>query len=413
MTTEKTSPVGCASATGLKERVTLTNFSKPTESAERVNGVPGEFPPKVSALDVAKVILPDIFALSEAMQWPIEGPGLNFAWFRGNDQTPSLNIRDDGAVYFDFVVGTGGGAIDLLGAVENLDRKQACRRFIAVAALVQSRMSHDEIRRCYDEAANPPPQEVRNARATCEAVRREAEQAERRSFWTRLAPMTALTESELQQIIVVRRWPQEAIIGLQRAAELGILLRCGSRPEPCYVVTDAARLSAKERRLDGNEVRPGAKSTCLPGSLSRWPLGTAAVATGDQVILVEGETDQMAMIALVAMFAQGALADTKVISLAAGTNIHNDAIQILKERGRHVTAIGDADDAGRAAIVRWTALLTMAGIPNASATIEGVVPDAGDVSDLLSALEKEPEHSAKLAAWVESLICPTTGNRTS
>jgi hypothetical protein len=405
------SPAGPGSTAGLTQAPDeLTNDHQGKRSEVRVNG-PGQFLQfkDPSPLDLAKAIIPDILTLAEALDWPIEGTGLNYAWYRGNTNTPSLNIHEDGEVWFDFALGFGGGAIDLLKQVEDIDRRAACLRFIEISVVVQAAMSTAEKLRAYEAACGSESIEQKQARVTANKIRDEARKSEARSKWTKLYQLDEPTDQELGQIISIRRWPLSAGIGLRHAQNRGLLYVLHEGVNSSFVVTDRDRVSAKRRRLDGNPWPKGAKSLCLYGSENRWPIGTAAIRTGDHVILVEGETDQLAMICLLEMFDPEALAHTSVVSLSASTPIHPAAMVVICARAQAFTIIGDADDAGQDAAARWTQQLKREGFlnPLRNRSVHDVDPNSKDVSDLLTLLTNKPDIRASLRAWVGSLAAET------
>jgi hypothetical protein len=389
-------------ATGLERKQgPISDEQNITSPATPVNGQ-GQI--RWSPLEAAKAIIPDLFTLATELHWPIETTGSNFAWYRGNTDTPSLSIKEDGVVWYDFKLGQGGGPIELLGVVEKLDRRSACRRFIDISAVIQRKMTHEQRMAIFSGGAIVASLEAAESRALDEELRRESESVDRREYWARSHQLRSPDDDDIARIINSRRWPESAALGLKHATDLRLLFRsdgyCGSA---IYVVTDSSRRSAKIRRLDGCEIHPGRKTTSMPGSSSRWPLGTASVVRGDDVILVEGETDQLAMFSLIAIYARASLARTIVISLSAGTGVHDEALHRIKLWARLVTVIADEDEAGRAAVVRWTEQLTDAGVSVRTASVADVAEDVKDVSDLLSKLKLFPNLSGRLDRWVQSI----------
>jgi 5S rRNA maturation endonuclease (ribonuclease M5) len=354
-------------------------------------------------LEVALALVPDLFTLAALLDWPIRGPGTTFAWFRGNTNTPSLRIDDDGQRWYDFREGKGGGPIQLLARVEDLDNKAACRRFMQIAGKVAQKLTHDELMAVYAGASVSSTRDTAERRAIAASERREAEQSEWRSKWEMIAPFKEPSDECLDQILQIRGWPRLAIQGLRHARSIGILFAERWYGQPGFVVTDSRRLSAKVRRLDGLVYSTGAKAKALPGSVGNWPLGAEGIRNQDRVILVEGETDQLAMYSLMAMYAPGSLARTTVVSLSAGSRIHELATHRIKERASCVILIADNDDAGHAAVGRWTEQLTDAGVPVSTASVAGIAEGVKDVSDLLGKLDQFPNLDRRLGDWVGSL----------
>lgn len=409
------SPAGLGSTAGqIQETNELTNVHQNTRGKKPVKG-DAQFLQvrEPSPLELAKAIIPDIFTLAEVLGWPLEGPGKNFAWYRDNTDTPSLNLREDGEVWFDFALGQGGGAIDLLALVENLDRKEACRRFIEISAEVQTKMSLSESMRAYEVACHRETAEEAQGRAAARRTSAEADKSDARSKWKAMYPLDTPTDDELTQIITLRHWPLSAGIGLRHAIHRGLLFSLQDYRNPAFVVTDSDRCSAKKRKFDGQPWLNGAKALCFPGSENRWPIGTAAIQNGDHAILVEGETDQLAMICLLEMFAPETLATTTVISLSASTPIHPAAMMVISARAKCMTIIGDADDAGRAAVDRWTQQLEHEQFPHPvrRGAVSAVDHDAKDISDLLSLLTNTPDLHSSLREWVGSITTTETDHQ--
>jgi 5S rRNA maturation endonuclease (ribonuclease M5) len=352
-------------------------------------------------LDIAKATIPDIFALARILEWPVESGGLQYAWYRENTNTPALSIREDGVVWYDFGLAVGGGVIDLLARVEGLDRGDACRRFIELSVEAQQNMTPEEIAQTYERAGGRGTSPERDQYVNKE---KEREAAERRARWATMSPMHPLGEEDIENILRIRGWPTSAWQGLQHAAQRDLLFRSNRLGHPVFVVTDSARLSAKERRLDGCEIFPGRKATCLPGSIANWPLGTAEIRAGDRIFLVEGEADQLALFALLAIFAPSALGSTTVISLSASSRINERAMAMIKKRARHVTVIADEDQAGEAAVRRWTEQLASDGVPVRTVSVKGVTDRIKDISDLLARLHQFPDLTSRLRIWVEVLV---------
>lgn len=367
-----------------------------------------------SPLEIAKAIIPDVLALADALGWPIQCTGPNFAWYRGNANTPSLDVREDGEVWYDFVLGQGGGAIELLALVEGLGRREACRRFIEISVDVQSKMSLSQVRSAYSAACGSCSIRERQRRVADSKDHNERKKAEVRTKWSELFEFSEPDDSDLTQIIRIRRWPTFAGIGLRHAIARGLLHVIRDGVDSSFVVTDGDRVSAKRRRLDGKPWFKGAKSLCLPGSENRWPIGTAAIRNGDHAILVEGEADQLAMLCLLEIFVPEALGCTSAISLSASASIHPAAIVLIQARARRFTILGDADPVGQRAATRWRAQLTTAqfAYPIGVGAVNDVEPDCKDVSDILSLLEQRPESRDRIKSWLLSVINPPTATST-
>jgi len=404
MILEKEGPASMACCAEPDEEATVPVDTNDTSTAVSVNESQEHLRHRTpSPLELAKAIIPDVLTLSSALGWPIDSSGMNFAWYRGNSDTPSLNISPDASVWYDFALGKGGGPIDLLGLVEELDRTAACRRFIEVSADVQKGMSGDEIVDIYERAQRGV--RVVGDRAGLKGVeqKRELAQAKLRDAWPEVMPVS---DSDISDIIESRDWPDAAAAGLHYSASRDLLFTTRAYGNRVYMVSDSSWRSAKVRRLDGKPMIGGrdteTKVLCLKGSQSRWPLGAAEIREGDHVILVEGETDQLAMIALLAIFAADTLISTTVISLSASTGIHDQAMHLIKTRARRVTVVADADEAGMNAVKQWMKQFSACGVQAQAASIEGVVAGAKDISDLLTELRFSPGLSHRLHDWVTS-----------
>ena len=159
-------------ATGLERKQgPISDEQNITSPATPVNGQ-GQI--RWSPLEAAKAIIPDLFTLATELHWPIETTGSNFAWYRGNTDTPSLSIKEDGVVWYDFKLGQGGGPIELLGVVEKLDRRSACRRFIEISAVIQRKMTHEQRMAIFSGGAIVALREAAESRALDEELRRSS-----------------------------------------------------------------------------------------------------------------------------------------------------------------------------------------------------------------------------------------------
>lgn len=403
MSTLKKEPVRDDSERAPESRTT----TEPIEAASTavVKDSQGNQGQRLTQLQIAKAMVPDIFTLARILGWPIEAPGLNFAWYRNNTNTPSLSITECGCLWNDFALSEGGDAIKLLAKVENLSNSEACKRFIGISAEVQKKMTGAEIWEAQKRAQDPN----RSHRVLRQKAAAEAEATAKRAMWTTLVPFEPISDADIGALAAARRWPESAINGLRLARERGLLFRTNYGGARCYVVTDSARTSAKVRRIDATEVAPGIKSKCLPGSRASWPLGSAEINYRDNVVLVEGEADQLALLSMFVDSSPAGTAVPVVISLAASSSLPPETIVIL-QRARSVTVVGDRDEAGRRAVLRWLGQLQSAGVTSRSLELSASLGELKDLSDLYTLSTTRTDCAKEIKAIVSKLLSAETTN---
>lgn len=157
-----------------------------------------------------------------------------------------------------------------------------------------------------------------------------------------------------------------------------------------FGVRDSSGYMLEIRRLDGLPFPAVGslaerKSHALKGSRKNWPVGIADIGDKPMVLMVEGLPDFLAAFEIVVR--EDALSRVAPVAmLSAASSIAPDALPLFK--GRHVRIVPHADQAGRAAGVRWKRQLLDAGATkvdfySVAAETEGDAPAVKDLNDHL------------------------------
>lgn len=287
-----------------------------------------------------------------------------------NDKAPSLSVRP----------GTGGAVLlkcfrgcelaDILGAggLSWQDifppRENAPRGAAAVRPL------------------SPPSPRDESARRAAE----EAERARKRSTWPEFHPPT---EAELRALARLRGIPHD---GLRLAHRRGLLWFADFHEHRAWIVTDAARIAAQARRLDGENWGASGtpKAMTLPGSDGRHPVGAAGILPSHRALLLcEGGPDLLAALALVV--AEGREIDAHAVAmLGAASSIADSALPSFK--GRLVRIVEHDDEAGRTAGPRWARQLAGVAQKVDAIRFSGLTrADGAPVKDLNDALHLDAD----------------------
>ena len=199
--------------------------------------------------------------------------------------------------------------------------------------------------------------------------------------------------SELETVAALRKVDFWAVATMQQNGVLQFGTVCG---EACWIVTDASRLCAEARRMDGSlfpaRGNLGQRKThTLGGSKKNWPVGlllpAGLTACFKKVLWVEGSGD------LVAAYHFALIAGNwlPVALLGAGLKrLHPTAETLL--RGKQVRLVPHVDPAGKTAAKHWATLLQKAGCTIDGFNLGGLrkrdgvpVKDLNDATDLVEA----------------------------
>jgi hypothetical protein len=265
-----------------------------------------------------------------------------------DDKSPSWSYDAKQGLFNDFAEGIGGDAIVFIERALGLNRKDATKKFMEMAG---GASAGDVKGKVY--AA--PIEDGKHGRKFPE-----------------LPELHPGADFELEQLSEHRGISIEA---LQHAQKLGILWFCKWKGFNAWMVTDASRVNAQVRRLDGGlwQVnREGAtsemKSWTLPGSWASYPVGICN-ARGEckEIYLTEGAPDLLAA----CQFAKDDASIIPVGMLGASADIHDGALPMFdrkfvtifmhNEKPKPVLKAGKwvtpEKSAGRIAADKWTARL--------------------------------------------------------
>src|ERR1035437_7279261 len=243
------------------------------------------------------------------------------------DAKPSFSVNADGTLWNDFSTGEAGDAVDFFQRASGLSQKDACLKFIELAG------GH----------FTPAP------RAACP---RPAEAKPKPVF----PDFRRGTADEINHLASLRNIGRE---GIEFASERGLLFFAKLKDCPAWIITDAARVNAQARRMDGLQWEHiGAKAWTLPGSWAAWPLGIREARDFRAIALCEGGPDFLAAHYL-ALWEQSTYYPKRDVScspvamLGASQRIHADALLLFA--GKRVRIFGHDDEAGRGGVERGAA----------------------------------------------------------
>jgi hypothetical protein len=253
------------------------------------------------------------------------------------DHKPSFSVSADGLLWHDFATGEGGDVVDFFQRATGLPQKDACRKFIELAG------GH----------CTPPPH----------AARPQARPADARPKPV-FPDFHEGTATDFQHLAGLRKIGRE---GIEFASHRGLLRFATLKDCAAWIVTDAARVNAQARRMDGqgwNHLPDCPKSYTLPGSRASWPLGITEAQPFPAIALCEGGPDFLAAHYLVLSeqsthSAKRDVSCVPVAMLGGSLRIHADALPMFG--GKRVRIFGHDDEAGRGAVERWAAQLTSVG----------------------------------------------------
>ena len=215
-----------------------------------------------------------------------------------------------------------------------------------------------------------------------------------RAIWHRYQPadtkpkpvfpdFTKGTAADFQHLASLRKISRD---GLEWASERGLLWFATLKDCPAWVVTDAARVNAQVRRMDGQQWdHIGSKAWTLPGASASWPIGITEGRPFPAIALCEGGPDLLAALHFISCESREAHC-SPVAMLGASQRIHPDALLLFA--GKRVRIFGHDDEAGRAAVELWAGQLEPVGADVDAFTFAGLRQVDGqpvkDLNDLTS-----------------------------
>jgi hypothetical protein len=278
-----------------------------------------------------------------------------------DDNKPSFSVSADGTLWHDFAIGEAGDAVDFFQRASGLSQKDACRKFIELAG------GHFTPA---PQVARPQP---RPAKARPKPV---------------LPDFITGNVTDFNRLASLRNIGRE---GLEFASARGLLWFATLKNCLAWIVTDAARVNAQARRMDGQAWEHiGAKAWTLPGAWASWPVGITEAQPFRTIALCEGGPDLLAAhyLAMCEQASHPAKRDVQcspVAMLGASQRIHADALPLFT--GKRVRIFGHDDEAGRAAVERWARQLASVGADVDAFSFAGLRQvDGNPVKDLNDAL---------------------------
>lgn len=291
--------------------------------------------------------------------------GVKFRSPLRSDRNPSCTIKAD--VLFDWSTGEHFDAIDLYAAAKNISNGEAIRE-LAERLNISGRT---EMR----------PMGPKPAAAKSETMGSQS------------APVafdeSRPTDDDFAAILQTRKLPPEALSGLLVAYDVEVLRFATIADSPCWLVSDARRICAEARRLDGKPFPAvgslaARKAHTLKGSTKSWPVGLLPGVKAERLrslplVLMEGSPDLLAAYALLGVLPMDAMDVQPVAMLGTSASISPEALQLMA--GRHAVILAHGDQAGSGAAKRWAGQLVGAGCRVKVRDL----PDGQDLNDAVAA----------------------------
>lgn len=245
------------------------------------------------------------------------------------DRSASFSISPDGKLCNCFAGCVKGSAIDVLMKATGLSEKEACRKFIEMAARLPM-----------STLPEPPP-------------RRESRQEEKRAL-PNLPPMDYGTPEDHEALAALRHVSIEAV----RVAEVVGVLRFGEwRGQPAWFVRDPGGRVAQARRMD-RQLWACGKVANPKNSWASWPVGAGVKIADQSIALCEGGPDLLA--AWHFIHCQQRREDVFAVAmLGAGHKIHPEALPWFANRRVRIFTHGE--ESGRKGAARWAEQLASVG----------------------------------------------------
>ncbi len=260
--------------------------------------------------------------------------------------------------------------MDFYQLATGLPHAEACRAFIALAG------------------GSPMPAAPRPPRP--KPADEEAAKAEQRKTWPPLeSPFDH--EHAMGELAKLRH---VSLDGVKLAAARGLLYFAGWKDKPAFIVTDAARVNAQARRMDGRQWEGiAAKAQTLPGSRAAWPVGARESVAMPFVLLTEG-VDTIAAHHFIAAHARAE--DTAAVAMLGASNlIPTDALPLFA--CKRVRIMAHTDEAGRVAAAKWKAQLDTVGAHVDAADFAGLLmADGTPAKDLNDLTRIDPKQAHEL-----------------
>ena len=285
------------------------------------------------------------------------------------DHKPSFSVNAEGTLFNDLATGQAGDQVTFFQLASGLPQKDACRKFIELAGGQITPAPHAACPRPADAKPKPVFPDFRRG-----------------------------TADEINHLASLRNIGRE---GIEFASERGLLFFATLKNQHAWIITDAARVNAQARRMDGLQWEHiGAKAWTLPGSWASWPIGIREARDFRAIALCEGGPDFLAAhyLALSEQASHLAKRDVSCVPVAmlgASQKIHADALPLFA--GKCVRIFGHDDSAGRGAVARWAAQLASVGADTDAFSFAGLQQmDGKPVNDLNDSLLMDAESFARV-----------------
>ncbi len=321
----------------------------------------------------------DVAALWQKLSLPGK-PGKSICCPFHDDSNASFSVYTSrsGVLRWKCFGGCGeGGPVEMVALALDLGEREACRRLLELAG-------DDGVAATdFSQRSLPPSKPVKPRRLLMPVGMHRGSRAELRA----VADRRGLS-----------------LTGVALASRHGLLWFASPRGCLSWIVTDAARMNAQARCLDGSlwEHIGDKKAWTLPGSRAPWPIGAREADPFPFVVLVEGAPDLLAACHFIV--AEGREQDVAPVAMLGATNhIPEDALLFLANK--RVRIFPHTDKPGRDAAVRWTEQLERVGCTVDAFDFTGLrCRGGGEVSDLNDLANVAPDCLRAEAANLERVM---------
>ena len=297
-----------------------------------------------------------------------------------HDESPSCSVKND--LFTDWSRGEHLDQIDFYATARQIEKAEAIR----------------ELARIFDIVGDI---HIRRSLKTTRSSKYGFEEKKlKRASWPQFEKPSPLV---ISQIAILRGISIESV---SIAAERGLLFSVTDRGEPAWAVTDASRLNARIRKLDGSFWY--GKSKSMPptggGQDSSWPIGIREASSYKSLALVEGEADLLALLHL----AWGAGIENHIAPVAmlgSGDKISAAALPLFTGKRIRIFQDHDKNLAGERATRKWGKQLLAAGADVDAFEFSGLVCANGEsVKDLNDFVHVCPDQWESERATIDSAL---------
>jgi hypothetical protein len=300
-------------------------------------------------------------------------------WRVGTHGSLAVSIKDNTLVFYSHEDGSGGDAVALWQRERGGTAGEALRALAAWAGIAPSATPIAPVPRREKKPAPIGPKLPDDA--------------------------TQGTVADWQELSALRHISIECVCA---ATHLGTLFFGTVCRESCWILTDARRIIAEARRMDGQPFAAVGtlgerKAHTIKGSLKSWPVGllpSGHLPEPDAPFLViEGGPDYLSALHFAMMNKPDRLRWHPIAFLGAGTasDIHGEAMPLLRGRRVRFYPHHEASGAGGKAVSKWAAQIAATGATMDAFSFAGLrKQDGSPVKDLNDCTRIHPDDASAL-----------------